>query len=104
VSVGTPDPLPDNRRAPRAAAIATARLEAGDLTLTGVLGNIAAGGVFFATQLLIEIGERGILRLEGDRAPSVPVRVIWLRTASHPVGPGMGLAFEGDPGPFLAAV
>jgi len=102
--VGTPDPLPDNRRAPRAAAQARARLEAGDLTLFGTLGNIGAGGVFFATQLLIEIGEPGILRLEGDDAPSVPVRVIWLRTASHPVGPGMGLAFEGDPGPFLAAV
>lgn len=86
--------------------MATARLTSGDLTLPGTLLNVGAGGVFLATQLLIEIGEEGVLTLDrvDDRGPvSVPVRVIWIRYSNHLDGPGMGLRFEGDATAFLAA-
>jgi Tfp pilus assembly protein PilZ len=81
-------------------------LTSGDLTLPGTLQNVGTGGVFLATQLLIEIGEEGVLTLDptdGEPGASVAVRVVWIRYSNHLDGPGMGLRFEGDPTAFLAA-
>ncbi len=102
---GISEPLPgESRRSSRSAAAATARLTSGELTLPGTLQNVGAGGVFLATQLLIEIGEEGVLALDsGDGEASVAVRVVWIRYSNHLDGPGMGLRFEGDATAFLAA-
>ena len=51
------------------------------------------GGVFLATHLLIEVGERGLLVVD---ELEVAVQVVWLRGNAHDDGPGMGLAFEDD--------
>jgi len=102
---GTSEPLPgDNRRFARAAAIGTARLKSGDLTLPGTLQNVGAGGVFLSTHLLIEIGEQGVLTVATpDGEIAVRVQVVWIRYSNHLDGPGMGLRFEDDPAEFLAA-
>ena len=70
-----------------------ARLRTGELILEGTLRDAAPGGVFIATYLLIEVGERGDLLVEDLE---VPVQVIWLRGNAHPSGPGMGLVFSDD--------
>jgi hypothetical protein len=90
-------PRDEKRSAPRMAVDHAARLASADLVLEGRVVDVGQGGVFLATNLLIEVGERGTLKLVQDGEPSaagVPVRVVWLRGASHPHGPGMGLAFE----------
>ncbi len=87
------------RRMPAGRAV---RLRSADLILEGTLVDVSAGGAFVATQLLIEVGERGRLMLD---ELEVGVRVVWLRGNAHVDGPGMGLAFaKGDPGlPALLA-
>ena len=87
------DPRDERRRARRASADVPARLRAAELTLEGTITDVGAGGVFLATRLLIEIGERGEL-LVGDRAALV--QVVWQRGSGQPPGPGMGLAFVDD--------
>jgi hypothetical protein len=94
----TGDPLlangPGERRgAARLSVEQPARLRVADLTLEGTIRDVATGGVFLATQLLIEVGERGEL-IVGDTV--VAVQVVWLRGNAHPSGPGMGLAFVDD--------
>lgn len=53
--------------------------------------NISVGGAFLRSNLLIELGEHGVLVVEGAVAR---VSVVWLRGNGHPDGPGMGLAFD----------
>ena len=86
----------DRRRAPRVLLDVGARVRLGDLTLIGRIRDIAAGGVFLETGLLVEAGERGALTLAADVEEDevVPVRIAWVRGGAHPYGPGLGLAFE----------
>ncbi len=84
----------ERRRSGRSSVERPATLRSGELTLEGVIRDASAGGVFLATQLLIEIGERGILGLEGVE---VAVQVVWLRGNAHDSGPGMGLCYDDDP-------
>jgi hypothetical protein len=83
----------ERRQSRRLLSQRTATLRAGELTLPGEIRDCSAGGVFFATQLLIEIGERGSLTL-GD--VEISVQVVWLRGNAHEEGPGMGLCFDDD--------
>jgi Tfp pilus assembly protein PilZ len=84
-------PMRDERRASGRQPVARpALLRAGDLTLAGVVSNVSEGGAFLQTNLLIEVGESGILSIEGVEAP---VRVVWLRGNAHEDGAGMGLTF-----------
>jgi hypothetical protein len=86
------DELPDERRrSPRLSVEVAARQRAGYLTLDGVIRDASGGGVFLATQLLIEVGERGTLLIDDLE---IPVQVVWLRGNAHDSGPGMGLLFE----------
>lgn len=86
----------DRRSGPRTGAGAPAFMRAGDLTVIGHIGDIGLGGVFLASKVLIEPGERGSLLLDrpDSTTAAVPVRVVWIRGKAHPRGPGMGLAFE----------
>jgi hypothetical protein len=84
----------ERRRAPRAIAAVAASLGVGDLVVRGTITDVAPGGVFFATRVVIEVGERGTLLVDEH---AVRVRVMWLRGNAHPSGPGMGLAFDDDP-------
>jgi len=85
------EPTRDERRRSRRQLVATpAHLRAGELTLVGVICDISDTGAFLQTNLLIEIGETGVLIVEGVEAA---VRVIWLRGNAHEDGPGMGLVF-----------
>ncbi len=70
-----------------------ALLRAGELVLRGEIQDVSGGGAFLGTQLLIEVGERGVLEVGGA---SIAVEVVWLRGAAHAHGPGMGLIFGGD--------
>jgi hypothetical protein len=92
--VPTPDG-PERRRAQRVPVERGARLRvaAGDLRLTGTIADIGSGGVFLLTRLLVEVGERGLLALDGERH-EIPVCVVWTRGASHTLGPGLGLRFD----------
>jgi len=90
---GDADARDERRGAQRHPVDRPARLRAGELTLEGTLRDVAPGGVFLATHLLIEIGERGEL-LVGNL--EVPVQVVWLRGNAHESGPGMGLVFTDD--------
>jgi PilZ domain len=84
----------ERRRSRRQAlAAAAAIVRAGDLTLEGEVLDLSTGGVFIATKLLIEIGERGLLEVGAD---VVAVQVVWLRGCADGEGPGMGLAFVDD--------
>ena len=55
--------------------------------------DISIGGAFFGAQLLIEVGERGFLEVDGA---TIGVEVVWLRGNAHAEGPGMGLLFDAD--------
>ena len=83
----------ERRRAARAIAQVPASLRAGDLVAYGTITDIAPGGVFFATRVVIEVGERGTLVVDEHE---IDVQVMWLRGNAHPSGPGMGLAFDDD--------
>ncbi len=82
----------DRRRVPRVRVDHTARMRVGDTLITGQILDVGVGGIFLQTLLLIETGERCTLELD-DHVP-VPARVAWIRGPSHPLGPGLGLAFE----------
>jgi hypothetical protein len=90
----------ERRRTPRAHVLHEARLRAGDLTLAGTIHDAGGGGVFLATNLLIEVGERGTLLTHGLE---VAVQVVWLRGNAHASGPGMGLVFD-EPSEQVAQV
>jgi hypothetical protein len=81
----------ERRRTSRSETAFAARLRLGDLLLEGTITDASRGGIFLATHLLVEIGERGTLEV-GDL--EVAVQVVWLRGNSHVTGPGMGLTFE----------
>lgn len=84
----------ERRRSRRQALACPAIVRAGDLTLAGEVSDLSAGGVFIASKLLIEIGERGVLEAGGD---AIAIEVVWLRGCADGQGPGMGLAFVDDP-------
>jgi len=98
-------PTEDRRARRRAPVQVPGRLCLGDLILPGTIENVGAGGVFFRTCVLVEPGERGRLCVGADTM-DVSICVIWCRTAVHPRGPGLGLAWatEGDPGRERAAL
>ena len=80
----------ERRRSGRQLVAKPAHLRAGELTLVGVICDLSEGGAFLQTNLLIEVGEHGVLTVEGVDAA---VQVIWLRGNAHEDGPGMGLVF-----------
>lgn len=69
-----------------------ARLEVNELTIEGVILDVAQGAVFLRADVLVEAGERGVLSI--GRLPPVPVRASFSRTASADEEAGMVLAFE----------
>jgi hypothetical protein len=83
----------ERRRSRRLPLLCPAVVRAGDLTLEGQVVDLSTGGVFIASRLLIEIGERGVLEVDGD---TVAIEVVWLRGCADGEEPGMGLAFSGD--------
>jgi PilZ domain-containing protein len=85
----------ERRRSQRDPVAHAARLRAGDLTIEGEVQDVSTGGVFFGTQLLIEVAEKGFLSAGGDE---IAVEVVWLRGSAHGDGPGMGLAFAAGDG------
>jgi hypothetical protein len=86
------EPERDERRRSRRELVTTpAALRAHELTLYGVLHDLSTGGAFLRTNMLIEIGERGLLIVGEIEAA---VQVVWLRGNAHVEGPGMALAFE----------
>jgi Tfp pilus assembly protein PilZ len=95
-----PDRDQDRRQGQRVTSSRQARLRCGDLTLYGDVADVGSGGVFLATNLLIEVGEQGLLTLEpppGERprpTEGATVRVVWTRPYTHPLGAGIGLKFE----------
>ena len=87
----------ERRRAPRVVVDTPAVLRSGDLGIHGRIQDLASGGVFFATCLLIEADERGVVSLdlgEGVATEAIAVRVAWVRHKAHPLGSGLGLAFD----------
>jgi hypothetical protein len=80
----------ERRRFGRRLVATPAHLQAGELTLVGVICDVSEGGAFLQTNLLIEVGEHGILTVEGVTAA---VQVVWLRGNAHEDGAGMGLRF-----------
>jgi PilZ domain-containing protein len=99
LSASTRDPVlakdagDERRHSPRAHASRSALLRCGVLTLGGEITDFSSGGVFLSTQLLVEIGERGLLTVDDVE---IGVQVVWLRGNAHREGPGMGLAFDLD--------
>jgi len=79
-------------RNPRIRAKRRARLLVSELTLDGVIRDIAAGGVFFRSDVLVEAGERGVLSV--GKFLGLPVRVSFSRAESSDEDAGMILAFE----------
>lgn len=90
----------ERRRAQRTPVDHPARLRAGELLIDGVVRDVAPGGAFLSTHLLIEVGERGTLIVD---ELSISVLVVWLRGNAHASGPGMGLLFD-DSGDHIARV
>jgi hypothetical protein len=82
----------DRRRMPRGRIEREATLRVGVLRVTGRVLDVGVGGVFFASSLLVETGERGTIELPSGAMAAV--RVAWIRGPSHPSGPGIGMAFE----------
>lgn len=82
----------ERRRAQRVPIVRPASLRAGELTIHGTIRDQSEGGVFLVSQILIELGERGLLIVD---AVELPVQVVW-RGNPHEGGPGMGLSFEGS--------
>src|SRR5262245_32407748 len=83
----------ERRRAERYYVDVLAQLRVGELTMTGTIRDVAEGGLFLSTRLLVEVGEHGSLYLGSDDT-AVPVRVVWVRGKAHEQGPGLGLEFE----------
>jgi hypothetical protein len=88
----------ERRRTPRQRSQRSVRLRVGDLSVRGTIYDVAVGGVFLKTDLLLEVGERGTLALLHENGvligEEVPVRVIWISSIAQPSGAGIGLAFE----------
>jgi hypothetical protein len=87
-------PAGEDRRGPRRDVIRIATLRLGDLTVPVTLRNVAAGGAFVTSMLVVEPGERCELSLPDG--PAVVCRVAWVRPFAHPDGPGCGLVFVAE--------
>lgn len=86
-----PASLPDRRRSGRRKIAQPVFFESGDLSLVGTAEEISSGGLFLASEVVLEVGERGLLRFDPDNAP-VPVRVVWSRGTLQ--RRGFAVAFE----------
>ena len=82
----------DRRRQPRVPLCRPALLRVGVLSVAGTVRDVGVGGLFLASDVLVEAGERGQLELP-DLAP-VGVRIVWTRGSIHPLGQGLGMVFE----------
>jgi hypothetical protein len=82
----------DRRRHVRVVVSRPAVLRVGVLSVGGTVLEVGAGGLFLASHVLVEVGEHGQIELEGH-AP-VRVRISWTRGQTHPLGQGLGMAFE----------
>ena len=91
-AIADSEPDKEQRRSRRQPIARPALLAVGDLTIHGVLQDVSDGGGFLSTRLLIEVGERGVLTVDGT---AIGVEVVWLRGNAEESGPGMGLVFEG---------
>lgn len=89
-------PTRERRRGARAEVACAVRLRIGELAVDGTVTSVGAGGVLLRTGLIVEPGERGFLERGGLVAP---VRVVWNRTSTSPLGAGVGLEFvaAGEP-------
>ncbi len=48
--------------------------------------------MFFASRIIVEPGETGRMTIDNmDHLADLEVRVVWVRSSSHPEGSGMGL-------------
>lgn len=82
----------ERRRSPRVEVNRPARFRVGDLLLHGQVRDVGMSGLFLRSDLLVEIGERG--QVEVDGLAPVPGRVVWIRPPSHALGSGFGISFE----------
>ena len=82
----------DRRREPRVTLSCPALLRVGVLSVGGTVRDVGVGGLFLSSDVLVEAGERGQLELP-ELAP-VGVRIVWTRGSTHPLGQGIGMAFE----------
>ena len=79
-------------RNPRIRAKRRARLVVDELAIEGVIRDVASGGVFVRSDVLVEAGERGLLFV--GKVTGLPVRVSFSRAESSDEDAGMILAFE----------
>jgi hypothetical protein len=96
--VPTVDPLLSKLRAEvsaklsrNARALERVRLQVGDLSIAGVLAEVAPGSLFLKSDVLVEAGERALLTV-GRRA--FTVRVSFSRTTSGDEDGGMVIALD----------
>ena len=82
----------DQRRHVRVTVSRPALLRVGVLSVPGVVLDVGAGGLFLSSHVLVEAGELGQIELDG--VDPVAVRIVWTRGSSHPMGQGLGMAFE----------
>jgi hypothetical protein len=82
----------DRRRQVRVTLARPAVLRVGVLSVGGLVLDVGAGGLFLSSNVLVEAGERGQLELAG--VDPVGVRIVWTRGSLHPLGQGIGMAFE----------
>jgi hypothetical protein len=82
----------DRRRAPRVSVAAGLLLRVGVLGVEGVVEDVGEGGLFMKSDVLVENGERGFVEIIG--VEPVNVRIAWIRGPSHPLGQGIGIAFD----------
>jgi hypothetical protein len=82
----------DRRRHVRVQVDRTALLRVGVLSVRGEVLEVGAGGLFLHSRVLVESGEHG--QIEVDGIEPVAVRVAWTRGSTHPLGQGIGVAFQ----------
>jgi len=82
----------DRRKQARVEVARPATLRVGMLSVPGIAYDVGAGGLFLRSHVLVETGERGQIEVTG--VDPVAVRITWVRGAAHPLGPGIGMAFE----------
>ena len=62
------------------------------LGVEGVVEDVGPGGLFMKSDVLVEAHERGFVEIIGIEP--VNIRIAWIRGPSHPLGQGIGMAFE----------
>jgi hypothetical protein len=82
----------DRRRAPRVTIAKQGTLRLGALGVPGIVRDVGGGGLFLQCDVLVEANERGVFEVLG--CEPAPVRVAWIRGLAHPLGQGIGMAFD----------